>query len=112
MGKLDNVIVFDNKHTFNNVTASWIICSTGSIDSTGQMGTLWQLDGVTIQQTANVIAANIIVEHAWELNGVYSTLTYPQINIDSIFFAHSFPCAPIWSLQNLSQANRNFYFTS
>jgi len=26
-------------------------------------------------------------EHAWELNGSYGTLTYPQTNIDSVFFA-------------------------
>jgi hypothetical protein len=27
------------------------------------------------------------VEHGWELNGAYAALTYPQNNIDSVFFA-------------------------
>jgi hypothetical protein len=53
-----------------------------TVDSTGNIGDLWQLDNVTIQQSANVIAVrNGERSHHFAANGIYRVGT----NIDGMF---------------------------
>ena len=64
-----------------------------TIDATGQLGFSYDVDGTTIQVIANnltVVPASVQYlqeEHAWELNGVYSSLTFPLLGIDATFIA-------------------------
>jgi hypothetical protein len=57
------------------------------------MAAPWTVDNNTIQIVSNQLVVqgssipNFQREHAWELNGAYSTLTYPLTNIDSMFIA-------------------------
>jgi hypothetical protein len=45
-------------------------------------------DGITLANTGGTLAVrNGDREHDWELNGTYPSLTYPQSNIDAVFFA-------------------------
>jgi hypothetical protein len=63
-----------------------------TLDSAGTMSAPWTVDNTTIKIVANQLVAqsnalSIQKEHAWELNGNYPALSYPLLNIDSIFFA-------------------------
>ena len=65
-----------------------------TLDQTGQMAAPWTVDNNTIKIVSNQLVAQASAlapnrEHAWELNGNYSRLTYPLLNIDSIFIAPS-----------------------
>jgi hypothetical protein len=59
-----------------------------TLDSTGAIAAPWTVDGSTIKIVTNELVAQYTeAEHSWELNGIYSNLTYPLLNIDSVFFA-------------------------
>lgn len=59
------------------------------VDSTGAITDNVQIDNSTIKIVSNQLVAQVgDKEHGWELNGGYGNLgTYPQNNIDAIFFA-------------------------
>jgi hypothetical protein len=58
------------------------------VDNTGAISDNVQIDNTTIKVVANQLVAQVgDKEHNWELNGNYGTLTFPQNNIDAIFFA-------------------------
>lgn len=63
-----------------------------AIDTSGVISGLYTVDNVTVKLVTNQLVAqkNVLSpyrEHAWELNGDYPGLTFPLLNIDSIFFA-------------------------
>lgn len=64
-----------------------------TLDSSGTIAAPWTVDGTTIQIVANQLKVsgpsipNASREHNWELNGAYSGLTFPLLNIDAVFFA-------------------------
>jgi hypothetical protein len=58
------------------------------VDNTGAISDNVQIDNNTIKVVSNQLVAQVgDKEHNWELNGNYGTLTFPQNNIDAIFFA-------------------------
>lgn len=60
------------------------------MDTSGNMTAPWRPDYSTINVSGGLLYANLAnAEHAWELNGNYGTLAYPQTNIDSVFFAQT-----------------------
>ncbi len=62
-----------------------------TLDASGSMAAPWTVDNNTIK----IVSSQLVVqpfsgssrEHNWELNGSYSSLTFPLLNIDAIFFA-------------------------
>jgi hypothetical protein len=61
-----------------------------TLDASGNMTAPWTVDNSTIKIVSNQLVGqpgtlSPYREHAWELNGAYSGLTYPLQNIDSIF---------------------------
>jgi hypothetical protein len=60
-----------------------------TLDNTGAIAAPWTVDNSTIKIVSNQLVASTQAEHNWELNGSYGTLTYPQTNIDAIFFAQN-----------------------
>lgn len=63
-----------------------------TLDNSGIITAPWTVDNNTIKITGNQLVAqsNVVSpqrEHSWELNGAYPGLSFPQLNIDSIFFA-------------------------
>lgn len=77
-----------------NIVLPTLPTGTGNfvvLDSSGNMSAPWKLDYSTLNVNgSNQIYANIAnAEHAWELNGNYGSLAYPQNDIDSVFFAQS-----------------------
>lgn len=64
-----------------------------TLDASGIISAPWTVDNTTIKIVANQLVVqgqsipNSSREHNWELNGPYTTLTYPLLNIDAIFFA-------------------------
>lgn len=77
-----------------------LLTSVVTMDASGIMGTstLLSVDAVTIQSSSGVISVrNGEREHAWELNGTYSGLTFPLLNIDSIFIApYNLTITAVW----------------
>lgn len=72
-----------------------------TIDAAGSMGTSLisaLADNVTISTSSNKFyVLNGDREHAFELNGIYSGLSYPLNNIDSIFFApYNITITSVW----------------
>jgi hypothetical protein len=76
------------------------LTSVLTIDNSGIMGTstLLSVDAVTIQSSSGVISVrNGDREHSWELNGSYSLLSFPLINIDSLFIApYNLTITAVW----------------
>jgi hypothetical protein len=60
-----------------------------TLDNTGAIAAPWTVDNSTIKIVSNQLVASTQAEHDWELNGAYASLTYPQNNIDAIFFAQT-----------------------
>jgi hypothetical protein len=60
-----------------------------TLDNTGAIAAPWTVDNSTIKIVSNQLVAATQSEHNWELNGSYASLTYPQNNIDAIFFAQN-----------------------
>lgn len=64
-----------------------------TLNAAGEMAAPWEVDGTTIQIVGNQLVVqpgslpNTSREHNWELNGPYADLTFPLLNIDSVFFA-------------------------
>lgn len=64
-----------------------------TLDASGAMAAPWTVDNSTIKIVANQLVVqaqslpNVSREHNWELNGAYSGLTFPLLNIDAVFFA-------------------------
>lgn len=56
------------------------------------------VDGTTLTTNTNVISVrNGDREHAWELNGIYSGLTFPLTNIDSMFLVpYNIEITSVW----------------
>lgn len=81
-------------------TALPVSTSILTLDSSGNIATstLLTVDAVTIQNSSGTISVrNGDREHSWELNGVYSGLTYPLLNIDAIFFApYNLTITSVW----------------
>lgn len=73
-----------------------------TLDASGNIGATLYIDGTTIKNNANVLSVdaaslNIQSEHAWELNGSYSALSYPLTAIDSTFFApYNLTITSVW----------------
>jgi hypothetical protein len=58
------------------------------VDNTGAITDNVQIDNSTIKIVSSQLVAQVgDKEHGWELNGSYGNLTFPQTNIDAIFFA-------------------------
>jgi hypothetical protein len=61
-----------------------------TLDAAGNIAAPWTVDNSTIKVVSNQLVASIAPnEHAWELNGSYPSLTYPLLDIDSVFFAET-----------------------
>lgn len=64
-----------------------------TLDSSGILSAPWEVDNTTIKIIGNQLVAqgqsipNSSREHNWELNGNYGALSFPQTNIDAVFFA-------------------------
>jgi hypothetical protein len=59
-----------------------------TLDASGNIAAPWTVDNSTIKVISNQLVASVSnLEHGWELNGAYASLTYPQNNIDATFFA-------------------------
>lgn len=89
-----------------------------SMNAAGEMAAVWAVDNASIKINANVVAvdtaaivdgvtiaatSNIAAvrngdrEHAWEVNGKYSALTFPATEIDSIFIApYNITITQVW----------------
>ena len=71
------------------------------LDTSGNMSAVLTVDGTSIQIISNQLVVpsgiNNQREHSWELNGTYPGLSYPLLNIDSIFFApYNITITAIW----------------
>lgn len=103
-----NIILRNTTSPFNGITLSAPLALASSynivlpplptgtnnfvvLDSSGNLSAPWKLDYSTLNvNPSNQIYANIAnAEHAWELNGAYAQLSFPQTNIDSVFFAQT-----------------------
>ena len=73
-----------------------------TMDASGDVAAPWTVDNTTIKIVANQLVAqssaiSIQGEHSWELNGNYGSLSFPQVNIDSVFFApYNITIQSIW----------------
>jgi len=69
-----------------------------TLDSGGNIAAPWTVDGTSIKIVSNQLTASVVSgEHAWELNGAYAALSYPQNDIDSTFFApYNLTITGIW----------------
>lgn len=86
-----------------------------TLDAAGNMAAPWTVDNNTIVIVGNQLTVNggnvTLGEHAWELNGRYPTLTYPQFNVDSVFFApYNLTILSVWIYNgNAGTAGTTFY---
>ena len=99
----NNIVVLDSS---GNLSAPWKLdYSTINVNGSNQLySTSGTPDGITLQNIAGVTSVrNGDREHDWELNGAYASLSYPQTNIDAIFFAqYAITITGIWIYSRLS----------